>query len=253
MKLKRSWLFILLCFLAACSGKHMTMDPTKQSDKELYEIGAKALENKDYTKAREAFKLVFDSFPKSEYRILGKLGYADSYYKEGGDANWLLAIQEYQDFISLFPFSPKAEYAQAQIGMSYFQMHEKPDRDQTNTKKALEEFHKVIDNYPNGQYYKSSYAKLIETYGLLAHHEYMIARYYERSGKKGAAVDRIRGLLKSYPESTYRPEFFFVLAQCLEDLGQNAEACTYYTMLVERWPDSELAPKARDHSKRVCG
>ena len=81
-------------------------------------------------------RLVFDNFPKSEYRILAKLGYAESFYKEGGDGNWILAISEYQDFITQFPFSPKAAYAQYQIGACYYQMMEKPDRDQTNTRKA---------------------------------------------------------------------------------------------------------------------
>ena len=37
----------------------------------------------NYDKARAAFKLVFDNFPKSEYRILAKLDYAESFYKEG--------------------------------------------------------------------------------------------------------------------------------------------------------------------------
>lgn len=251
MKAKWSWLCLLI-FLAACGAKHSDMDPTKQSDKELYEKGAKALEDKDYLKAREAFKLVFDSFPKSDYRILAKISYADSYYNDGGDSNLLLAIQEYQDFISLFPFSPKAEYAQVQIGMCYFLMHEKPDRDQTNTRKALEEFRKVIDNYPSGQYYKAAYDKLVECYTLLAEHDYMIALYYKRSGRPAAAAERIKGLLKTYPESAYKPDFYYLLAKSLEDVGQNSEACTYFSKVEEKWPDSETASKAKQGALRVC-
>src|SRR5262249_7876138 len=159
------------------------LDPNKKSDSELYQLGQQYMEKKDYSKARDAFKVVFENFPKSDNRILAKLGYADAYYKEGGDANWLLAISEYQDFISLFPFSPKAEYAQTMIGMCYYKMMEKPDRDQTNSKKAVDEFRKVVDNYPNGQYYKEAYAKLVECYGRLAQHDYLIARYYDRTGK----------------------------------------------------------------------
>lgn len=252
MKFKWSPLFLALCLLWACGEKHMALDPTKQSDKELYEMGTQALQNKNYAKAREAFKVVFDSFPKSDYRILAKLGYADSYYHDGGDANWLLAIQEYQDFISLFPFSPKAEYAQAQIGMCYYQMRERPDRDQTNTKKAVEEFKKVVDNYPNGEYYKAAYDKLVECYTLQADHEYIIARFYHRTGKDGACADRIKALIKSFPESTYKPEFYFQVGQCLQNLGQDAEACTYFTQTIERWPDSDFASKSKNHQKEVC-
>lgn len=250
---KRLCLCVILCFMTACGGlKHSSLDPTNQSDKELYDIGAKALADKDYAKARDAFKLVFDSFPKSDYRILAKIGYADSYYNNGGDSNWLLAIQEYQDFISLFPFSPKAEYAQSQIGMCYFQMREKPDRDQTNTHKALEEFRKVIDNYPNGQYFEISSAKLIECYTQLAIHDYIIAHYYQRSGRVGACVERLKGLMKAYPESAYKPEFYYLTGECLSELGQTPEACTYYSMVLEKWPDSKLASKAKKRTGERC-
>ena len=249
---KRFCLCVILCFLAACGMKHQTLDPTKQSDKELYDLAAKALAEKDYGKAREAFKLVFDSFPKSDYRILAKIGYADSYYNDGGDSNWLLAIQEYQDFITLFPFSPKAEYAQSQIGMSYFQMREKADRDQTNTHKAVDEFRKVIDNYPHGEHYQASYDKLVECYSQLALHDYIIAHFYRRTGRMGACVDRLKGLLKSYPESVYKPEFYLLTGDCLSSLEQIPEACTYYSMVLEKWPDSEQASKARKRTLQLC-
>jgi TolA-binding protein len=87
---------------------------------------------------------------------------------------------------------------------------------------------------------------------VLATHDFQIARFYQRTGKKGACVDRLKGLLKSYPESTYQPDHFFMLGCCLEDLEQNAEACTYFTQTIERWPDSEFASKSRQHQVRVC-
>jgi outer membrane protein assembly factor BamD len=242
----------LLFLLYGCGGKSVTPDPTQQNDKEMYERGVKHLEDKDYQKAREAFKIVFDNFPKSDYRILSKLGYADSYYQDGGDANWLLAIQEYQDFISLFPFHPKAEYAQAQIGMSYFMMREKPDRDQSNTKKALEEFRKVIDNYPDGQYYKTSYEKLIDSYKLLAEHEYIIAFYYHRTGRHAAAIDRLKGLLKNFPESAYNAQIYWLLGSCLEDENQSTEACAHYNTALTRWPDDEVISRVKEGIARVC-
>jgi len=133
------WLAVLLALsIFSCSAHQGELDPGKQNDNQLYQVGVQALKDGDKIKSRQAFKLVFDNFPKSEYRILAKLGYADSFYYEGTDPNYLIAIQEYQDFISLFPFSPKAEYAQFQTGMCYYNMTEKPDRDQTNTRKALE-------------------------------------------------------------------------------------------------------------------
>jgi outer membrane protein assembly factor BamD len=242
----------MLVIVACGGGKHAELDPGKQNDKELYEIGARELQEGNYDKSRSAFKLVFDNFPKSDYRILAKLGYADSFYKEGNDANWILAIQEYQDFITLFPFSPKAAYAQYQIGACYYQMMEKADRDQTNTRKALDEFRKVIDGYPTGEYYKSAYDRLIECYSRLAEHEFIVARYYSRTGRHIAAVDRLKELLKKYPESVHLDVHYYFLAHSLEELDQTAEACVYYGKIVEKWPKSEHFQDAREGALRVC-
>ncbi len=251
---KKYWVILAaLLFVFGCGGtKKSELDPSKQSDKELYELGVRELEDQNYDKARAAFKLVFDNFPKSDYRILAKLNYADSFYKQGNNANWILAIQEYQDFITLFPFSPKAAYAQYQIGACYYQMMEKPDRDQTNTRKALDEFRKVIDGYPNGQYYKSAYDRLIECYQRLAEHEFIIARYYNRTGRHIAAVERLKELLKKYPESVHIPDHYYYLAQSLEELSQSAESCVYYNKVVEKWPSSEFSADAREGGNRVC-
>jgi outer membrane protein assembly factor BamD len=253
MKLKYWIAIVAIFYVVGCGGaKKADLIPGDQSDKELYDRGSAELADEDYDKARTAFKLVFDNFPKSEYRILAKLGYADSFYKEGGDGNWILAISEYQDFITLFPFSPKAAYAQYQIGASYYQMMEKADRDQTNTRKALEEFRKVIDGYPTGEYYKSAYDRLIECYAKLAEHEYIIGRYYNRTGRHIAAVDRLKELLKQYPESVHLPEHYFYLAQSLEELEQTSESCVYYGKVVEKWPKSEFYEDSRAGAVRVC-
>lgn len=255
--MKSKTFFLLLVCLsilsASCGGgKKLRLDPKVMGDKQLYEIGDRALKKGDYTNAREAFKTVYENFPKSEYRILARIAYADSYYRQGGDANYILGIQEYQDFISLFPFHPKAEYAQFQIGMCYFHMTEKPDRDQTQTHKALDEFKKVVDNYPKGAHYQQAYQYLLKCYSILAEHEYLVARYYARTGRPQAAVQRIKSLLKTYPESVHQPKFIFTLAKSLEELRQYPESCTYYDRLLQKWPTSEFSSDAKEARVKFC-
>jgi outer membrane protein assembly factor BamD len=252
--MNKKYLVVLaaLLLLYGCGPKNVELDPGKQSDRELYELGEREMKDENYDKARAAYKLVFDNFPKSDYRILAKLNYAESFYKQGGDANYILAIQEYQDFITLFPFSPRAAYAQYQIGACYYQMMEKADRDQTNTRKALDEFRKVIDGYPNGEYYKSAYDRLIECYQRLAEHEFIIARFYNRTGRHIASVERLKELLKKYPESVHTAEQYYVLALSLEELSQTAESCVYYNKIMEKWPKSEHSNDAREGARRVC-
>jgi len=252
MKVRNLVALILIFGALSCGPKKVLIDPKTKTDAEIYQIGLDYMKHKDYDKAREAFRTVFESFPQSDYRIPAKLGIADSYYSESSEANWLLAYQEYQDFISQFPFSPKACYAQLRMGQCYLRMSEKPDRDQTNTRKASEEFHKVIDNYPNCEQYKEAYDDLLKSYSRLAEHEYVIGFYYHRTNRDGATVDRIKGLLKTYPESIYQPKYFYTLAQALQKLEQDAESCTYYNTIIEKWPESDYARKAKEARARVC-
>lgn len=252
MNFRLAVLLISIPLILSCGPKLVEFDPSKQTDSQIYQEGVAALDEEDYVRAREAFRIVFDSFPQGDYRILAKLDYANSYYYEGNDSSFILAISEYQDFISLFPFSPKAAYAQFQIGQCYLLMVEKPDRDQTNTRKALEELRKVIDNYPNSEYYKPAYDKLIECYSLLAEHEFYIARFYSRTGKPKASVDRLRSLLKTYPETVYKPEYIYYLAKGLMDIADPQEGCKYIDMLLTRWPTTDYTEKAQQARSVIC-
>jgi outer membrane protein assembly factor BamD len=249
--------FILLVALSvlivACGGtKKVSLDPKKYSDKQLYDIGLQHVKDENYEEAREAFRVVFENFPKSDYRILAKLAIANSHYQQGNTANYVLAVQEYQDFIALFPFSPKAEFAQYQIGLCYYNMLEKPDRDQTETRKALDEFRKVIDTYPKGAYYKKAYSKLLDCYRRLAEHEYIVARFYQRTGRHSAAVDRLKGILKNYPEPIFQAKHYYNLAKSLQEMDQFSESCTYYSTLLKKWPKSEYAQDAQNARQQTC-
>jgi outer membrane protein assembly factor BamD len=239
--------------LLGCGGtKQVTIDPKSKTDAEIYQMGVAYMQQEEWDKAREAFRTVFESFPQSEFRISAKLGNADSYYEEGRVASYLLAYQEYQDFISLFPFSPKACYAQLRMGLCYYQMREKPDRDQTNTKKALEEFKKVVDNYPNCEQYQEANKYLLACYSSLAEHEYLVAYYYGRTGRYAAAIERIKVLLRSYPEPVHQAKHYMTIARALEALQQNQESCTYYDKILTKWPQFEEIGEAREARTRVC-
>ena len=247
-------LFLLLfAGFAACGPKQTTLDPKSKTDAEIYQVAQNYMKERDWEKAREAFRTVFESYPQSEYRIPSKLGIADSYFEEKRTASWLLAHQEYQDFIALFPFSPKACYAQLRMGQCYWEMVEAPDRDQSNTKKALEEFRKVVDNYPNCEQYQEAYKYLVDSYSRLAEHEYLVAHYYARTDRPAAAVERVKVLFKTYPESVHQPKHYLTIARALEDLEQNEESCTYYDSLLTKWPNSEESVEAREGRTRVCG
>ncbi len=51
---------------------------------------------------------------------------ADSYFEEGGTANYVLAVSSYHEFLTLYPQHPRADYAQFRAGESLLQAEEQP-------------------------------------------------------------------------------------------------------------------------------
>jgi outer membrane protein assembly factor BamD (BamD/ComL family) len=93
---------------------------------------------------------------------------------------------------------------------------------------------------------------MLSAYSKLAEHDFLIGKYYQRTRRHQACVDRIKGLLKAYPEKVYQPKYYFILAEALMDLSQFKESCFYYSQLMERWPNSEFTSKAQEARTKFC-
>src|SRR5207245_2892824 len=114
--------------------------------------GQKALEKHQYEAARQHFKRIIDGFPQSEYGPAARLALGDSYFQEGGTASYILAVAGYREFLTIYPSHPRSDYAQFQIGECYFKQRNSPDRDQTPTHNALEEYQRLLELYPSSSF-----------------------------------------------------------------------------------------------------
>jgi len=118
------------------------------SDQVIWEAGQTALEKHQYDPARQHFKRIIDGFPQSEYGPAARLALGDSYFQEAGTASYILAVAAYREFLTIYPSHPRSDYAQFQIGECYFKQRNGPDRDQTPTHNALEEYQRLLELYP---------------------------------------------------------------------------------------------------------
>ena len=236
-----------LLALAGCS--HSAPDIatlTSNSDQVIWEAGQKALEKHDWESARQHFKRIIDAFPQSQYAPAARLALGDAYIKEGGTANDILAIGAYRDFLTLYPSHPKSDYAQFQIGESYFRQKSGADRDQTQTIHALEEYQRLLDLYPDSSYLEKTRDRIKELRQQLARAEYMAGYFYQRTRQWcRAAVARYQGILKEYPDFGDLDQVLLHLAECLHAEGRTAEALPHLGRLLEDFPQSDQADTAR--------
>src|SRR6188472_396374 len=143
------WIVILLGISGCASGPRKPPVGTLEPDKFLWERGGEELNKKHWLTSREYFRQLMDSYPQSRYRADAKLGLADSYLGEGSAESYVLAINEYREFLSFYPTHPRADYAQYKLGMSHYYQMFGPERDQTETREAVAELRTMVQKYPN--------------------------------------------------------------------------------------------------------
>lgn len=222
----------------------------KNSDEALYKLGEKYLK-KDPEKARLYLRQVIDSFPKSFYAQRAKLAIADSYFKKGDEGSLILAASEYREFISLFPLSPSAAYAQYQIAMTFYKKVLKPGRDQTKTKQALAEFKKVITNYPLSEEAKLAQEKIKDCEERLAEHDFTIGELYYKMGAYKGAVGRLKEILTNFPNYSKMDKVYFYLGDSYLKWNKKDESIPYFTKLISDFPQSKYAQKAQEKLKEL--
>ena len=219
---------------------------TSNSDQVIWEAGQKALKKHEYEAARQHFKRVIEAFPQSEYGPAARLAVGDAYFQEGGTANWILAIGAYREFLTLFPSHPKSDYAQLQVAEAYFKQRNGPDRDQTPTQHALEEYQRMADLFPSSPLAETARARLVECRQSLARAEFLAGYFYQRTRQAyRAAIARYETLLKSYPDYARTDEVLFRMAESLVLSGRAAEAPPHLARLLKDYPQSEYADEAR--------
>ena len=134
---------------ASANGRRAVPPGTTQPDQFLYDRGKAALDNKKWLTAREFFKQVTETYTQSPVRPDAKLAIGDTYIGEGSSESLVLAIAEFQEFLSFYPTHPRADYAQYKLGLAHFRQMRAPQRDQSETRNTVREFETFLTRYPN--------------------------------------------------------------------------------------------------------
>jgi outer membrane protein assembly factor BamD len=244
--LKRPLLLLLLVPLGCAHGKPDIGSMSSNSDRVIWEAAQKALQGNQWESARQLCKRIIDGFPQSEFGPEARLSLAESYLKEGGTANYILAVAKYREFLTLYPSHPKSDYAQFQAAEAYFRQKNSPDRDQTSTQKALEEYQRLLDIYPSSAYVEPARSRIRECRQSLAQAEFMAGYFYQKTRQAWrAACLRYEGILADYPDYDRTDEVLYRLAECLGVSGRQAEALPYLSRLISDYPKSAFIQPAQ--------
>lgn len=250
-KLKFVLLLSLAVLVGACATGNSRVPPTgtPEPDKFLFDRGNENLERKRWLVAREYFRQLVDSYPTSRHRADAKLGIGDAYLGEKGAESYVLAINEYREFLNFYPTHDRAHYAQFQLAMAYFNQMRSPMRDQTETRDAIRELQTYVARYADRDLIGDARAKLREAKDRLADWDVGVAMHYYRIKWYPGAVGRLVALEKADKEYTRRDAVFYYLGESLMKVQRPAEALPWFERLLKEFEQSEHLEEAQ---KRVA-
>lgn len=205
------------------------------------ELGDGYRENRKYKKSIQAYENALMRAESPEMAAEIQLSLADSYffYKEYNDA-----IPVYETYLDVYSDLPSADLACLRLGLSHYELINRPGRDQTDTLAAMDYFGKIKERNPD----------LYRSYGLeekmksmrerLAKKELLVGKYYARILKREPAILRYKYLMENYSDSKYYSEAAYRLAKLLLKEGRRDEAATYVTLLKMNRPDDKYTRRA---------
>ena len=176
-------------------------EKVEAQDPELAQLVNRALKyyRKGYWEmAEEAFRAIRDRYPDTPYALWAELKLADcKFYAK----QYLEAIVLYEEFEKLHPTNEAIPYVIYQIGTCYYKLMLSPDRDQSFTKKAIENYERLLDRYPDSPYVVEARKRIKECRERLGEHELYVAKFYFRTKRYRGAYWRILYLLQTYPDT----------------------------------------------------
>lgn len=202
----------------------------------LYNQGLANLEAGRMSEAAKKFEAVDRQHPYSEYARRSMVMNAFSNYRLG---NYEEAITAGQRYVSLYPSSEDAAYAQYIVGLSYFRQINDVTRDQKESRRAVEAMQEVVDRWPDSEYVEDAQAKIRFARDQLAGKEMQIGRYYLERREYIAAAKRFRNVVEVYSNTRHVEEALARLTETYYAMGLQSEAQTAAAVLGHNYPESQ--------------
>lgn len=197
-------LLIIFClsltalFLQSCGG---ATDVSKlTTSEERFRAGMQAMAKGDYLTARQLFETIRLQDPASEYADDAQYYLAESYYL---NEEYKLAAFEYNRLRSQFSTSPFFRLALFKAGESYMMGAPPYDRDQHDTKVAIEQFRAFLDFYPNDSLSQPAKARIFTLRNRLAQKDFAAAEQYVKIAEFRAAIIYFDKVIDEYQGTDY--------------------------------------------------
>ncbi len=236
-------LLALSVLLSGCGAyDYLYGRPPKQesarTDQDLLRSADAQMQRRRYEDAHKDLQRLMNQYPESDLLAVARLAAARSLYLQ---KKYDAARSDYQRFLELYPQNEHSDEGHYYLGMTYFRQADTPDRDQTFSKKALEQFDVLITQMPDSQYTPDARERRVQSRRKLAEKELYVGTFYFARGNYAAAAGRFSVLLRQYGGAGFDDAALYYLGESLWRLEQKDEARPAFQRVVQDYSQSEWA------------
>ena len=201
----------LACRKAKNSGKKE--DGTRTATQLINEADV-MLKRGKWDEGRRLLRVIEEQLPGSPEFPAAKLMLADSFFFQGSNS-FPEALVEYQSFLNYFPRHEKRDLTMYRAALCHYAGIENAERDQSETRRALDSFQLLINETPGSPYVVDAKTKTTQCWRRLAEHELLVGVHYVNSFHFAGAERRLKELLETYPDYVDRERAYFYLGEAM--------------------------------------
>jgi outer membrane protein assembly factor BamD len=221
--------------LAACASTDSTKVLNPDPPDKMYASADQALQRGSFNDAARRFEELDRDHPYAPEARRAVVMAAFAYYKAG---KFPEAIASAQRYTTLHPGTKEAALAHHIIASAHFDEIKSPGRDQTATRKALQELKLLRSRYPNSPYSKQAENRILIAEDVLAASEMEVGRFYLKDNQLTGAIGRFKTVVTEYQTTAHVEEALYRLIEANMALGILPEAQAAGAVLGHNFPNS---------------
>ena len=193
---------LVVCLAIVLAGCGNTGRVTYDTPQEAFGKGRALFEEGKYETAIAYFQGVFSFGRTHQWAADAQLYLARAYR---ANKEYLLAANEYDRFTRIYRSDPRLPDAYYEWALTYYEMSPEPPLDQTDTKRAIEEFQLFIDRFPEHPLVDDAQQRIVALRSKLARKQFDTAKLYERRELYEAAALSYEAVFEQYPDTPWAP------------------------------------------------
>ena len=201
-------LLIAIFFITITSCSKFSRIQKSTDIEAKYTAAVEYYDNGSYYQALQLFEELVSMFRGTEKAEITYYYYCMCYYQTG---EFTVAAYHFNNFVKTFPGSEKAEQAAFNNAMCYYLDSPIYSLDQSSTFESINQFQLFVNRHPKSEKVEECNTLIDELRYKLETKEYNTAKLYFKMSRYKASVTAFKNLLKYYPATEYKEESLYYI------------------------------------------